>query len=248
MVVPLLFFLIPTYTFLKGEKNVLGRLEFAPGGRGRGERDDLYGIPILTARADPEGILSRRRLCRAGRNLRRGGVVRTLLPKGFSQWELLERMGLRRVELGAFLQAQSPGLAVEALHGRDTDPRRATVALSGTRADEAMCRAALGLCPRVRRLVVDVPGGERLAHRLREEFGIPVLPAEHPAQLELRFQHGGRRQEEPFLELYGYTPHLDGLCLSVPELREEDREALDVLSVLWERGRLEPSRIKIHRN
>ena len=227
---------------------MLGRLEFIPGGWGRGELADLYGIPILTARADPEGILSRRRLYRAGRNLRRGGVIRTLLPKEFSQWELLEKMGLRRIDPGAFLKAQSPELAVEALYGRDTDPRRATVALSGTRADEGVCRAALKLCPKVRRLVVDVPGGERLAHRLREEFGIPVLPSDHPAQLELRFQPGGRRQEEPFLELYGCTPRLDGLCLSVPDLREEEREALDVLSVLWERGRLEPARIKIHRN
>lgn len=248
MIVPLLFSLFPAYTPLKGEKHVLGRLEFAPGEWGRGEREELYGIPVLTARTDPEGIFGHRRLRRAGRNLRRGGVTRTLLPKGFSQWELLEKMGLQRIEPGAFLQAQSPGLTVEALYGRDTDPRRATVALSGTRTNAAMCRAAMELCPKVRRLVVDVPGGERLAHRLREEFGIPVLPSGHPAELELRFQPGGRRKKEPFLELYGYTPHLDGLSLSVLELREEEREALDVLSVLWERGRLEPSRIKIHRN
>ena len=33
-----------------------------------------------------------------------------------------------------------------------------------------------------------------------------------------------------------------------PLSAKEEREALDVLSVLWERGRLEPARIKIHRN
>ena len=227
---------------------MLGRVEFAPGGRGRGEHTDLYGIPILTVRTDPEGFFGRRRLCRAGWNLRRGGVVRTLLPKGFFQWELLEKMGLKQVDPGAFLRAQSAELAVEALRGRGTDPGRATVVLSGARADGEMLRAALELCPKVRRLVVDVPKGERLAYRLREEFGIPVLPADHPAQLDLRFQPGASSRQEPFLELYGCRPVLDGLRLSVPELREEDRETLDVLSVLWERGRLEPARIKIHRN
>lgn len=226
----------------------MGRLEFVPGERGRGAETDLYGLLILTARADPDGIFGTRRLRRAGKTLRRGGVIRTLLPQTFSQWGMLEKLGLRSVVPDAFLRAQAPRLAEEALRGRDVDPKRATVALSGQRADGAMLRSAMELCTKVRRLVITAPEGERLAKRLREEFGLPVLPADHPAQLELRFQSGGRKQGEPYLELFGRTPALDSLRLSAPTLEEKDREALDVLSVLWECGKLDGDRIKIHRN
>lgn len=227
---------------------MLGRLEFTPGGRGRGEFTDLYGLPVLTARADPEGAWGSHRLCRAGRILRRSGVVRTLLPGSFTQWAMLERLGLRRVEPGPFLREQAPELALEALRNRDLDPGRATVALSGTRTDGGMMRCAARMCTSVRALVIDAPQGQRLAHCLREEFGLPVLPSDHPAHLAVRFQPCGGRREEPFLELYGRTPELDGMKLFVPELGEEEREALDVLCVLWEGGKLDPSRVKIHRN
>ena len=238
----------PAYTPLKGEMYMLGRVEFTPGGRGRGELSDLYGLTILSARADPEGFWGSHRLYRAGQTLRRGGVRRALLPKTFTQWTVLEKLGLRPVEPEPLLKECSPELAVEALRGRNVDPGRATVALSGTRTDGEMLRCAVRMCTSVRSLVIDAPQGQRLAHCLREEFGLPVLPADHPAHLAVRFQPCGGRTGEPFLELYGRTPELDGMRLSVPELGEEERDALDVLCVLWQRGRLEPSRIKIHRN
>lgn len=223
---------------------MLGRLEFTPGGRSRGRVEELYGMPVLRVQTDPEGWLGSRRLHRAGTQLRRGGVVRTLLPKQFEHWPLLERFGLRTVEPGPFLRAQAPRLALDSLRRRDVDPERATVALSGVRTDGDMFRTAMELCPAVRRLVIAAPDGERLACRLREEFGIPVLPADQPAQMELRFQPGGQTGEGPYLELFGMQPHLDGGALSAPTLGEEDREDLALLCALWEWGKLETGGLK----
>ena len=227
---------------------MFGRLEFSPGGRGRGEVCNLYGLPILLTRADPEGRFGEHRLRRAGRVLKRGGVLRTLLPAGVEQWGLLERLGLQGVDPGPLLRATAPELTLEALRGRDVDPEKATVALSGGRADGEMFRCAAALCPRVRRIVVAAPGGEGLSRRLREEFGVPILPPEHPAQLELRLRPPQRERGEPRLELYGPNPALEGLKLTAPKLAAEDREALDVLTLLWERGKLPLDGIKINRN
>ena len=227
---------------------MLGRLEFSAGGRGRGELTGLYGLPILLTRADPTGRFGEMRVRRAGRTMKKAGVVRTLLPTEFGEWALLEKLGLKGIDPAPLLRANAPMLAVEALRGRDTDPKQAAVVLSGGRADGEMFRCAAVLCSRVRRIVVDADGGEVLARRLREEFGIPVLPREHPAQLELRFSAAGTKREEPRLELFGPRPELDGLKLVAPGLTEGDREALDVLTVLWERGKLPLNGIKIHRN
>ena len=226
---------------------MIGRLEFVPGGRGSGEVTQLYGLPLLLARTNPEGRFGEYRLRRAGRQLRRGGVLRTILPAGFEDEALLVRFGLRRIDPAPLLRFSAPDLAVEALRGRNTDPARAAVALAGGGIGE-MFRCAAALCPRVRRIVVDAPGGEELALCLREQFGIPVLPPEHPAELELRFSPPKRERGEPCLELFGHCPALDGLKLTAPALREEDRGALDVLTLLWERGKLDRSGIKIHRN
>jgi len=96
----------------------------------------------------------------------------------------------------------------------------------------------------VRRIVIAAPGGERLANRLREEFGVPVLPPGGEVQLELRFHPGTRAGASPGLELYGRDPALDGLHLVYERLGEEDREDICLLCALWERGKLEPGCLK----
>ena len=223
---------------------MLGRLEFVSGGQGRGEVSDLYGLPVLRVQTDPEGLLGKRRLDRAGRTLCRNGAVRVLLPRGFDRWALLKRFSLRAVDPAPFLRAQAVKLALGALERREVDPIRATVALSGTRTDSEMTRAAVELCGRVRRIVIAAPGGERLANRLREEFGVPVLPPGGEVQLELRFHPGTRAGASPGLELYGRDPALDGLHLVYERLGEEDREDICLLCALWERGKLEPGCLK----
>lgn len=227
---------------------MLGQLVF-DGGRGGPRRALLYGLPVLRCQADPEGFWGERRLKRAGRSLYSGGVVRALVPPGFDRWPLLLALGLRPVDPGAFLRAQAAPLAASLLERQGLAPDRATVALRGQRADGAMLRAALALCPRVRRLTISAPrGGERLAAWLRQEYGLPILPADAPAQAALLLQPGTEPEDAnpcPALTLFGPAPDLAGLRLAAPDLAQEDREALPLLSALWEGGRLGPEQLKI---
>lgn len=227
---------------------MLGQLVF-DGGRGGPRRALLYGLPVLRCQADPEGFWGERLLKRAGRSLCAGGAVRALVPAGFDRWPLLLKLGLRPVDPGAFLRAQAAPLAASLLERQGLAPDRATVALRGRRADGEMLRAALALCPRVRRLTISAPqGGEELAAWLRREYGLPILPADAPAQAALLLQPGTEPEDAnpcPALTLFGPEPDLAGLRLSAPDLAPTDREDLPLLSALWEGGRLAPERLKI---
>ena len=227
---------------------MLGQLVF-DGGRGGPRRALLYGLPVLRCQADPEGFWGERRLKRAGRSLCAGGAVRALVPAGFDRWPLLLKLGLRPVDPGAFLRAQAAPLAASLLERQGLAPDRATVALRGRRADGEMLRAALALCPRVRRLTISAPrGGEQLAAWLRREYGLPILPADAPAQAALLLQPGTEPEDAnpcPALTLFGPEPDLAGLRFSAPDLAPTDREDLPLLSALWEGGRLGPEQLKI---
>ena len=227
---------------------MLGQLVF-DGGRGGPQRALLYGLPVLRCQADPEGFWGERRLKRAGRSLCAGGAVRALVPAGFDRWPLLLKLGLRPVDPGAFLRAQAAPLAASLLERQGLAPDRVTVALRGRRADGEMLRAALALCPRVRRLTISAPqGGEELAAWLRREYGLPILPADAPAQAALLLQPGTEPEDAnpcPALTLFGPEPDLAGLRLSAPDLAPTDREDLPLLSALWEGGRLGPEQLKI---
>ena len=142
---------------------MLGQLVF-DGGRGGPRRALLYGLPVLRCHTDPEGFWGERRLKKAGRSLCTGGAVRALVPPGFDRWPLLLALGLRPMDPGPFLRAHAAPLTASLLERHGLAPDRATVALRGQRADGSMLRAALALCPRVRRLTISAPrGGERLA-------------------------------------------------------------------------------------
>lgn len=223
---------------------LVGQLILTPRGRGRAAAGRLYGLNVLRAETNPEGFWGERRLRRAGRDLRLGGAVRVLVPRDFARWPVLEQFGLRPVDPAPFLRAQSVPLVLEALERRGLSPDRATVALRGERADGDMFRTAAGLCPRVRSLVIDAPrGGGELAAWLRQEYGVPILPAGEAGQAALEFQTGRPRREEICLELYGPRPDLTGLTLSAPELAREDREDLPLLAALWEGGKLRQVKI-----
>ena len=225
---------------------MLGQLVLASGGRGRPEPERLYGLNVLRGTVDPDGLFGEGRLRRAVRGLRRSGVLRVLTAPGFDRWPLLAAFGLRSVEPEGFVRGQSVPLTLAALERQGLAPDRATVALRGLRADRDMARAAVELCPRVRRLVIDAPrGGAELAEWLRREFGVPVLPEGERGALALSFRAGRPAPEETALGLYGPRPALAGLTLSAPKLAEGDREDLPLLAALWEGGRLAPKDIKI---
>ena len=71
---------------------MLGTMRFAPHGRGKPAPVNLYGLSVLEAEVDPEGFFGERRLKKAGRALRLGGVGRLLVPWNFQGWELFRRL------------------------------------------------------------------------------------------------------------------------------------------------------------
>ena len=203
---------------------MIGQLVFGSGGPRQGEREKLYGLPVLRVRADMDSFWWERRVKKAGRALFRGGARRVLVPRGFPCWPLLSEYGLAPVDPGPFLRAQSPALALALLERRGAAPDRSTVVLCGARADWEMTR---------------------VARWLRGEFGVPILPRREGGQAALCFHPDGARGEEPTLELYGHAPDLAGLSLSAPHLGEGDREDLDLLAALYEFGRLNKEELKI---
>lgn len=225
---------------------MLGQLKLDGTSRGGVRREELYGLGILRAWADPEGWWGERRLRKAGRLLRRGGAVRVLAPAQFDRWDLLEQAGLVPLDPCPFLRAQGAPLALGCLERQGAAPDRATVALVGGRVDRDMVRTAAELCPKVRRLVISAPrGGEELAKWLRQEFGVPILPREAPGEVAVCFGPGEEKREEPALSLYGPRPELGGLQLCAPGLSEEDRTHLPLLAALWEGGKLGKEGLKI---
>ena len=223
---------------------MLGQLVLTPRGRGRPEAVRLYGLPVLRAEVDGSGFRGERRLRRAGRALRRNGVVRVLAPEELLPQ--LEELGLRRVDPEPFVRAQAATLALAALERWGLAPERAAVALRGARADWDLLRTAEALCPKVRSLIIDAAhGGRELAQMLRREYGVPILPEGERGQAALVFQAGCSGREEVSLELFGLRPRPAGLKLTVPRLEEGDREDLPLLAALWEGGRLRPEDIKI---
>lgn len=223
---------------------MLGQLILTPRGRGKPEAVNLYGLTVLRAEVDRSGFWGERRLRRAGRALRRNGILRVLAPEGLLP--LLEELGLRRVDPEPFIRAQAAPLVLTALERRGLAPDRAAVALRGLRVDRDFLRTAEALCPKVRSLIIDAPyGGRELAQMLRWEYGVPILPEGERGQAALIFQADCSRREEVSLELFGPRPRLAGLTLTVPGLEEGDRENLPLLSALWEGGRLRPEDIKI---
>jgi len=222
---------------------MFGQLELGKS-RNRGTVRELYGMPVLAVGADPEGPWGARRMRRAGERLRRGGVVRVLPPREGVRWELLRPLGLRPLDPAPLLRAQAPRLALTGLERMGVDPERAVLTLAGLRPEEELLRTARALCPKVRRLAVDVPRGEGVARRLREEFGMPVLPPDYPADLRVCFHPGLPAAAAPVMELWGEAPELAGLRLSAPGLRAEHQEDLPLLCALWQWGRLEEAEIK----
>ena len=128
-------------------------------------------------------------------------------------------------------------LALSALDARGVPYRRGRVALSAPRLCAEMENAAERLCPLVRGLLIDVPGGEDYARYLQAKFGLPVTPPAAGAEVTAAFGPGGGRWGRG-LELYGQAD-LGGLTVTAEgvELPEDCRD--QVLALLWERGALD---------
>lgn len=225
-----------------------GRIHYGAGGWGGLQMEERYGLHLVASRVDPDGWFAKGRLQRAARGMSRRGVRRVLVPSGFGQWEQLEFWNLIPVCPAPLVRYKAGETGLAALERLGASPDRSTVALRAGRADRDMVRAACALCPHVRNLIIDAPrGGRELAAWLRREFGIPILPPGEQGTVALRFEVGeeGEEGEEHTLHLYGQQPDLKGVTFFVPSLAEEERKDLPLLTLLWERGRLQGEELKI---
>ena len=212
-------------------------------GRGRSEQVKLGTLDAVrwTVYA-PEGLSERRlerRLRRAERGLCAANVSRVVLRDGFPYGDRLRR--LRPVDPLPLWRETADVLALGALDAAGIPYRRGRVALSAPRLCIELESAAERLCPLVRGLLIDAPGGEDYARYLQAKFGLPVTPPAAGAEVTAAFGPGGGRWGRS-LELYGQAD-LGGLTVSAEgvELPEDCRD--QVLALLWERGVVKRERL-----
>ena len=181
------------------------------------------------------------RLRRAERELLAANVGRVVLRAGYPYGDRLRR--LHTVDPLPFLRETADLLALAALDAQSVPHRRGTVALSAPRLCAEMERTAERLCPMVRGLLIDAPGGEDYARYLQAKFGLPVTPPSAGAEVTAAFGPGGGRWGR-CLELYGQAK-LGGLSISAEglELPEDCRD--QVLTLLWERGEVKREQLTV---
>lgn len=188
------------------------------------------------------------RLKRVAKTLRRKGVKRVLVPKGFEDWSILGAAGLGRVETGEFCRFLARPIALAALQSAGLCPEESTVVLRGERVTRAMRMSALALCPAVKSLLISAPiGGAGLQSELHREYGVPALEDGPARRIDLALHFapaagGGNR----VVELSGPNPNLEAFSF---ELRgttlPDDCQQLPLLAALWESGRLESGEIVV---
>ena len=213
--------------------------------RGRGKLERTALGPLAAVRWTvyaPEGLAHwrlERRLGRAERKLCGAGAGRGVLPRGFPYGDRLRL--LRPVDPLSMWRGAADVLALGALDAEGIPRRRGRVALAASRLCPELEYAAERLCPLVRGLLIDAPGGEDYARYLQAKFGLPVTPPAAGADVTVAFGPNGGRWGRR-LELHG-TADLGGLTAAVEgvELPEDCWD--QVLALLWEQGAVKPEKL-----
>ena len=212
---------------------MLGRIRWGSGRKAESAVEQIHALSVWTVGLP---LPSRRpeRAVKKGIDLLCGkGVTHVLTPPDFPWWPDLVRSGLRPVETGKLRCMLAPVWVAAQLERQNISQDRAVLCLKGERSEPALEQLARELCPLVRRLVFDVPGGEAAANRLRREMGMPILPSDfNEVQLTLRLEEG---------------PVLTGAEITLPG-RElpADCDSIPLIAVLWETGRIKSEEIVLN--
>lgn len=216
-------------------------------GRPRPERAELGPLAVVRASAYlPDGLPERRlarRLLRAERALVRAGCRRVVLGAGFPYGDRLTL--LRPVETLPMRRACADLYALGALELAGVEPRRGRVALSAPRLCGELEGAAERLCPLMRGLVIDAPGGADYARYLQARFGLPVSPPAAGADVTVAFGPEGGRWGRVVELFEGGDP--GGLALEARGVAPPEDCAEQVLALLWERGGLDRGALRAAR-
>ena len=204
---------------------MLGRIRRGSGRRVESAVEQIHALSVLTIGLPPLSRRPERALKKGIDLLCREGVKRVLTPSDFPWWSELVRSGLRPVETGLLRCALAPVWVEMQMKRRNIPRAEVVLRLKGERYDPMLEPLARALCPLVRRMVFDVPGGEVAANRLRRETGMPVLPVDFTeTHLTLRLCDG---------------PVLTGVEITLPGRKlPTDCDTAALISVLWETGRI----------
>ena len=171
--------------------------------------------------------------------LAREGVGRVVLGDDFPYEDRLTL--LRPVDVLPLRRGCADVLALGALEAEGIPRKRGRVALSGPRLCGELEDAAERLCPQVRGLLINAPGGEDYARYLQAKFGLPVTPAAAGADVTVAFGPKGERWGRA-VELYeGGT--LNGLILKAEGVALPPDCGEKILALLWEKGELNRERL-----
>lgn len=237
-----IFYIVLPYVYLE-VRNMLGRVVLLPTpGKARTEPEVIAGLPMLRADLCLPKNISERRLRRQLGQLRkamlRQGIRRVVFPDDFPHINILLKIlpDFIPVEPLPLYRAAAHLLLLADLRRKGIPPVRAAVRLSAPALCPELTAAAERLCPEVRRLIIDAPGGGEFAARLYRSCGMPVTP-DGPADACAAF--GPVEAESPgVLRLYGTAPELRGLTLAAPSLALPTDCAQSLLAALWECGRV----------
>ena len=211
---------------------MLGQIRWGSGRKIGLQCEQILGLSVLTLEL-PWSSRRPERVVRKGAVLLHSRRVRCVLtPPEFPWWPVLMQSGLRPVDTGPLRCKLVPAWVAAQLGQRSIPRETAVVRLKGERNEPTLEGIARELCPLVRSLVLDLPGGERAANRLRRELGIPVLPRGFDgAHLTLRLQDG---------------PVLEGAEITLLDRNlPTDCDRLSLLAVLWETGRINDQEITL---
>lgn len=200
------------------------------------------GLSMLAADL-PEGKPCRR-LGQGAAALRRRGVRRVILSPGLGEKEILTQFGLRFVDPMPLCRALGAQLALARLENVPLRERR--VALRGEKADPVALVIAQTLCPQVGTLLLDLDrGAGELSDHLRRRYGVAPLALKNAPPPQVTLELGPRRDVLPdTLRLWG-KPDLGGLELWCDLPIPADLPRLEVMTLLWEAGRVPLSAFQV---
>lgn len=207
--------------------------------RGRGSNELAYygQLPVFTATVYAPAKMGQwrkvRRLNKAVKALAQAGVQHVIWA-GECPWTATEA-GFSPISMEEVYQGMADQLALAALEAVGCPPQQGRVALVGPRLTVALQRTAQRLCPKVRGLLIQVPGqGEDYARWLHGQYGLSMTPGAAGADVTLAFSPQGPRWGK-CLEVYE-GGDLGGLRLACPGLELPDDMEQQLLEVLWQRG------------
>lgn len=211
---------------------MLGRIRWGSGHKIKLYHERILGLPVLTAEMPCSCRSSERTVRKAARLLRKNRVVRVLTPPDFPWWPLLKQAGLGPVDTARLRWELVPVWVTAQLCRLEVPRERAILCLSGAEREPALHGSARALCPLVRGLVFDLPGGGEVADCLRKQMGMPVLPRDFDRVHLTLLLRGG--------------PVLTGAEITLPgRTWPADCDGLPLLSALWEAGRIKAEEIAL---